>query len=50
MKDKAFARNVKREDIVKGAEELGLDLTEHITFVIKAMQGIAGELGLRGTL
>lgn len=50
MKDKAFARNVKREDIVKGAEELGVDLTEHITFVIKAMQGIADELGLRGSI
>ena len=50
MKDKAFARNVKREDIVKGAEELGLDLTEHITFVIKAMQGIADDLGLRGSI
>jgi len=50
MKDKAFARNVKREDIIKGAEELGLDLTEHITFVIKAMQGIADELGLRGSI
>jgi putative nucleotidyltransferase with HDIG domain len=50
MKDKAFARNVKREDIVKGAEGLGVDLTEHITFVIKAMQGIADELGLRGTI
>jgi putative nucleotidyltransferase with HDIG domain len=50
MKDKAFARNVKREDILKGAEVLGLDLTEHITFVIKAMQGIADELGLRGSI
>ncbi|HYL79512.1 MAG TPA: HDIG domain-containing protein [Candidatus Acidoferrum sp.] len=50
MKDKAFARNVKREDIVKGAQELGVDLTEHITFVIKAMQGIADQLGLRGTI
>lgn len=50
MKDKAFARNVKREDIVKGAQELGVDLTEHITFVIKAMQGIADDLGLRGSI
>lgn len=50
MKDKAFARNVKREDIVKGADELGVDLTEHITFVIKAMQGIADGLGLRGSI
>jgi len=46
MKDKAFARAVNREDIVRGAEELGVDLDEHIGFVIKAMQGIARELGL----
>ena len=50
MKDKAFARQVSREDIIKGAQELGADLNEHITFVIKAMQGIADELGLRGSL
>jgi len=48
MKDKAFARNVKREDIVKGTEELGVPLEEHIQFVIGAMRGIADELGLRG--
>jgi predicted hydrolase (HD superfamily) len=48
MKDKAFARNVKREDILKGAEELGVPLEEHIQFVIEAMRGIAGDLGLRG--
>ena len=49
MKDKAFARNVSREDIVKGAEELGVDLNEHIAFVIQAMEGEADALGLRGT-
>jgi len=48
MKDKAFARSVRREDIVKGAEELGLPLDEHIAFVLAAMQGIARELGLEG--
>jgi putative nucleotidyltransferase with HDIG domain len=48
MKDKAFARNVKREDILKGAEELGVPLEEHIQFVIEAMRGIADDLGLRG--
>lgn len=48
MKDKAFARAVSREDIVKGAEELGVPLEEHIGFVIKAMQGAARELGLAG--
>ena len=46
MKDKAFARSVRREDIVKGAEELGIALDEHITFCIQAMRGIAGTLGL----
>lgn len=48
MKDKAFARSVNREDIVKGAEELGLSLDEHIETCIRAMQGIAGALGLQG--
>ncbi len=50
MKDKAFARQVHREDIIKGAEQLGVDLNEHITFVIHAMRGVADQLGLRGTL
>jgi putative nucleotidyltransferase with HDIG domain len=49
MKDKAFARSVNREDIVRGAEELGLPLEEHIEFCVKAMQARADELGLRGT-
>jgi len=49
MKDKAFARSVNREDIVKGAEILGVDLDEHIAFVIEAMKEAADELGLRGT-
>jgi putative nucleotidyltransferase with HDIG domain len=46
MKDKAFARSVSREDIVKGAEELGVPLDEHISFCIEAMRGIAETLGL----
>ncbi len=46
MKDKAFARAVSREDIVKGAEELGVPLDEHITFCINAMRSIADTLGL----
>ncbi|HEU4628536.1 MAG TPA: HD domain-containing protein [Gemmatimonadaceae bacterium] len=46
MKDKAFARGVNREDVVRGAEELGVDLDEHIAFVIQAMQGEAEALGL----
>jgi len=45
-KDKGFARGVQREDIVRGAEDLGVSLDEHIENVITAMQGIAGELGL----
>ena len=46
MKDKAFARSVSREDIVNGAQELGVDLDEHITFCIRAMEEVAGSLGL----
>jgi predicted hydrolase (HD superfamily) len=50
MKDKAFARGVKREDLRKGAEELGLPLDEHIANVIAFMRERADALGLRGTL
>jgi putative nucleotidyltransferase with HDIG domain len=46
MKDKAFARSVSREDIVKGAEELGVPLEEHIAFCIEAMRAVADQLGL----
>ncbi len=46
MKDKAFARSVSREDITRGAEELGVPLDEHITFCIEAMRAIADTLGL----
>ena len=49
MKDKAFARKVKRDDIVNGAAVLGVDLDEHIAFCVAALQGIAGELGLDGS-
>jgi putative nucleotidyltransferase with HDIG domain len=48
MKDKAFARAVGREDIVRGAEELGLPLDELITNVIAALKSDAGRLGLAG--
>jgi predicted hydrolase (HD superfamily) len=48
MKDKAFARQVNREDILRGAEEMRVDLDEHIGFVIQSMRGIAPELGLDG--
>jgi putative nucleotidyltransferase with HDIG domain len=46
MKSKGFARGVKREDVERGAADFGVELTEHIQFVIDAMKGIAGELGL----
>ena len=49
MKDKAFARNVHREDIIEGAADLGVDLEEHIAFCIEAMKTIARELGLDGS-
>jgi putative nucleotidyltransferase with HDIG domain len=48
MKDKAFARGVSREDVVNGAAELGVDLDEHIAFVIRAMQRSADAIGLAG--
>lgn len=49
MKDKGFARGVSREDVVLGAQELGVDLDEHIQFVVDAMRGAADALGLSGT-
>ena len=48
MKDKAFARGVNRDDVINGAAELGVDLDEHISFVIASMQARAEELGLSG--
>jgi predicted hydrolase (HD superfamily) len=50
MKDKAFARAVKREDLRAGADLLGLPLEEHITNVIGFMRPQADALGLRGAL
>ena len=50
MKDKAFARNVSRDDLRRGAEELKLPLEEHIGNVIRFMRERADALGLRGTL
>ena len=47
LKDKGFARSVSRDDIRNGAQELGVDLDEHIGFCIAAMQARAAELGLR---
>ncbi len=48
MKDKAFARSVSRDDITKGAQELGAELEEHIAFCIEAMKTVAKDLGLAG--
>ena len=46
LKDKAFARGVNRQDVIQGAEELGVDLDAHIAFCLAAMQRRAPELGL----
>jgi putative nucleotidyltransferase with HDIG domain len=46
MKDKAFAKSINRDDIVQGAEELEVDLDEHIGFVIEALKPVATQLGL----
>ena len=50
MKDKAFARGVSREDMIKGAAELGVSLDEHIAFCIQALREHADALGMRGSL
>ena len=50
LKDKAFARAVSREDITRGAEELGVALDDHISFCIGAMREQVDALGLRGAL
>ena len=46
LKDKAFARTVNRDDVYRGATELGVELDAHIAFVIDALAGVAPELGL----
>jgi predicted hydrolase (HD superfamily) len=50
LKDKAFAKGVSREDVRKGAEELGIPLEEHIGLCISAMREEADALGLRGNI
>ncbi|MGB6597907.1 MAG: HDIG domain-containing metalloprotein [Candidatus Acidiferrum sp.] len=50
LKDKAFAKGVSRDDVRKGAEELGIPLEEHIGFCIAAMREQADALGLRGNI
>ncbi|MCC6381244.1 MAG: HAD family hydrolase [Dehalococcoidia bacterium] len=46
MKDKAFARAVNRDDLVRGAADLGVDLDEHIRFVAEALRPVAHQLGV----
>ena len=46
MKDKAFARSVVREDLLKGAADLGVDFDEHILFLADALKPVASQLGL----
>lgn len=48
FKDKRFAAGVNRDDVVRGAQELGVDMDEHIAFVIEALKGAADQLGLKG--
>lgn len=49
MKSKGFARTVNRDDIQRGAADFGVDLAEHIQFIIEALRPHAAELGLEGT-
>jgi putative nucleotidyltransferase with HDIG domain len=49
LKQKAFAAAVNRDDIANGAADLGVDLTEHVQFVIDAMEVVAADLDLRGS-
>jgi putative nucleotidyltransferase with HDIG domain len=46
LRDKAFARTVNRDDVYRGAEELGVDLDHHIAFVVAALSGVASDIGL----
>ncbi len=48
LKDKAFARSVNRDDIRQGVEELGVNLDEHIRFVIDVLKPVQKEIGLKG--
>jgi putative nucleotidyltransferase with HDIG domain len=48
LKDKAFAKGVHREEVYEGAQELGVDLDEHIAFIIAALTKVAADLGLDG--
>ena len=46
LKDKGFARTVNRDDVYRGAVELGVELDAHIAFVVQALEGVAPEIGL----
>jgi predicted hydrolase (HD superfamily) len=46
LKDKGFARTVNRDDVYRGAEELGVELDAHIAFVVEALTAVAPEIGL----
>ena len=47
LKQTSFARGVNRDEVIEGAAEMGVDLDEHIAFVIAALRPITAELGLR---
>jgi putative nucleotidyltransferase with HDIG domain len=49
LKDKAFARTVNRDDIRQGVAELGVELDEHVRFVIEALKPVQGRIGLKGS-
>jgi putative nucleotidyltransferase with HDIG domain len=49
LKDKGFARTVNRQDVYRGAEELSVDLDEHIGFVIASLTAVASSIGLAGS-
>ncbi len=46
MRDKNFAKDVTREDMIRGTEELGVDLDEHVRFIVESMKQIAGQIDL----
>ena len=48
LRDKAFARTVNRDDVYRGAEELGVELDQHIAFVVAALGRVAPDVGLAG--
>lgn len=50
MRDRAFAKGVNRDDVVNGAQELGVELDDHIQFVVDAMRSASDALGLTGSL